>query len=519
MFTNPFYYEPSETCIAAATEVQKLLLAHAGDDFGREIADGKMFGVLIVKNKDGETSFLAGYSGQICGRSDWEGFVPAVFDYLQPDGYFKRHETLITAVNRQISAMENSQECQLAIAECKNIHNEAESAIDDFKQQIKTAKQKRDMKRLDSLSADEEKALIGESQFMKAELHRLKKHFSTLIAESEKKLSDINSRINSLKQQRRQMSDSLQNWLFSNFVMLNARGEQKNLIDIFHEYEGKIPPAGSGECCEPKLLQYAFMHNLKPISMAMFWWGKSPKQEIRHHLHYYPACNNKCKPILKWMLQGLEVAPNPLESDNDRQLEIIYEDEYIAVVNKPSGMLSVPGKSNRESVYSIMRHRYPDADSPLIVHRLDMDTSGIMIIARNIDAYRNLQQQFLHHEVKKQYVALLQKEITKQKGMINLPLRPDLNDRPRQLVDHELGKEAVTEYIKYGNNRIELFPHTGRTHQLRVHCAHSEGLDNPILGDPLYGEKADRLYLHAQHIIFRHPQTGKTMEFNIPAEF
>ena len=514
-FNNPFYYEPNQLCLKAVDEV-KTWIENADANFRLEIEQGKMFGVLIVENNK-ELGFIAGYSGQICGRSDWQYYVPAVFDYLQPDGYFKQHEAEISSINNEITLLEYSDDKIKAVADLQSACREAELETEKYKDYIKKVKAERPEN--EPLTQE----MIHQSQFMKAELHRIKKRYSSLIADKQTIIDNLNNEINILKQQRRQKSDKLQRWLFKQFIMLNGKGEQKDLIDIFYNYNDRhtIPPAGSGECCEPKMLQYAFSHNMRPISMAMFWWGKSPKEEIRHHLHFYPACNNKCKPILKWMLQGIDVEPNPLDSDDNRTLEIIYEDEDIAIVNKPAGMLSVPGKSNRQSVYSIMRNRYKgNTESPLIVHRLDMATSGLLIIARTMDAYLDIQRQFKQHQVHKKYVARLSKPHTNEKdGSISLPLRPDINDRPRQLVDHINGKEAITKYHFTTTDRVELYPQTGRTHQLRMHCAHNEGLANPIKGDELYGKKDERLYLHAEELTFIHPTTKKEVTFVHKAEF
>lgn len=515
IFNNPFYYEPDQLCLKAVEEV-KTWIGNAESNFRLEIEQGKMFGVLIVEHNN-ELGFIAGYSGQICGRSDWQEYVPAVFDYLQPNGYFKLHEEEISLINKDIASLEHCEDKKEAIANLQLSIAEAEQETEKYKKYIKAVKAERP----ENQPLTQE--MIRQSQFMKAELHRIKKRYASLIAEKQAILDNINSNINILKQERRQKSDKLQRWLFKQFRMLNSKGEQKDLIDIFYNYNNQhtIPPAGSGECCEPKMLQYAFSHNMRPISMAMFWWGKSPKEEIRHHLHFYPACNNKCKPILKWMLQGIDVEKNPLESEDNRSLEIIYEDDDIAIVNKPAGMLSVPGKSNRQSVYSIMRNRYKNnTESPLIVHRLDMATSGLLIIARTMDAYLDIQRQFKQHLIHKKYIACLSESHTKDNaGTISLPLRPDIDDRPRQLVDHINGKEAITKYHFTESDRVELYPQTGRTHQLRMHCAHKEGLSNPIKGDELYGKKDKRLYLHAEELTFIHPTTKKEVTFFQKADF
>ena len=534
---NPLDYEPHPLCMAACKELQGIL--ERKEEWRAEIDRGKMFGVLIVE-KDGKPAYLAAYSGQIGGKSDWPGFVPAVYDYLQPQGYFKTHESEITNINRAVDRMEKDSRMALAQEQIKILQKSRQKAISSFQQQMKTAKTLRDARRREgNLTSEEEQKLIKESQYMKAELRRLKKALAaktTLEEEVEAYQEDLIR----LKQLRKQLSDALQQWLFLQFRMLNPQGEAKTLLDIFADTSAKFPPAGSGECCEPKLLQYAYRHNLRPVQMAMFWWGESPKDEVRHHLHYYPACNGKCKPILKWMLPDIcnRTACAYLhnaDTASPSSIETIYEDEQIAVICKPAGLLSVPGKDAAPSVYSLMRQKYPQATSPLIVHRLDMATSGLMVIAKTDFAYRRLQDQFANHLVKKKYVAIVCGEVLPAKGTVSLPLSPDFLDRPRQTVNWENGKEAITEYeVQEELNRLQgetlcpqlphlrlnLYPHTGRTHQLRVHCAHRKGLNAPILGDPLYGnERASRLYLHAEAIRFRHPLSGEEMFFEKQANF
>lgn len=533
---NPFDYEPHPLCIQICKELQTYL--ENKKEWREEIDRGKMFGILIV-----EGGYLAAYSGQIGGRSDWDDFVPAVFDYLQPDGYFKTHEAEITHINESILRLEKDERMQKAQTLIADLLAQRQQAIAGFQEKMKEKKAQRDLRRKQgNLSAEEEQAMNKESQFMKAELRRLKKSLAektTLETEYE----DYQNNISRLKQLRKQLSDALQQWLFAQFRMLNAEGEEKDLLEIFRDTALEdqpnlsllskraalkmVPPAGSGECCEPKLLQYAFRHHLKPLQMAMFWWGESPKEEIRHHLQFYPACNGKCKPILRWMLPEVNTMLN--HASQPLTLETLYEDRELAVICKPAGMLSVPGKEpGFTSVYSIMRRKYPEATGPLIVHRLDMATSGLMVIAKTEFAYHRLQEQFASHQIQKKYVAIVcAKEGSIQpEGILSLPLMPDYLDRPRQIVNHEQGKEAITEYKVLGNEennqhlRLALYPHTGRTHQLRVHCAHREGLNAPILGDPLYGcEKAPRLYLHAESIRFTHPLSGKEIFIERKADF
>ncbi len=554
---NPFDYEPHPLCIQICKELQTYL--ENKKEWREEIDRGKMFGVLIVEkpsdiHEGRQLGYLAAYSGQIGGRSDWDDFVPAVFDYLQPDGYFKTHEAEITHINESILRLEKDERMQKARTLIADLLAQRQQTIAGFQEKMKEKKAQRDLRRKQgNLSAEEEQAMTKESQFMKAELRRLKKSLAektTLETEYE----DYQNNISRLKQLRKQLSDALQQWLFAQFRMLNAEGQEKDLLEIFRDTALEdqpnlsllskraalkmVPPAGSGECCEPKLLQYAFRHHLKPLQMAMFWWGESPKEEIRHHLQFYPACNGKCKPILRWMLPEVNTMLN--HASQPLTLETLYEDRELAVICKPAGMLSVPGKEpSVTSVYSIMRRKYPEATGPLIVHRLDMATSGLMVIAKTEFAYHRLQEQFASHQIQKKYIAIVcAKEGSIQpKGILSLPLMPDYLDRPRQIVNHEQGKEAITEYKvlgtagndvfgnkeNEGNNqhlRLALYPQTGRTHQLRVHCAHREGLNAPILGDPLYGcEKAPRLYLHAESIRFTHPLSGKEIFIERKADF
>ena len=543
---NPLDYQPHPLCIAVCKELQTYLSER--EDWREEIDKGKMFGVLIVENAQPASGapkigYLAAYSGQIGGRSDWDDFVPAVFDYLQPDGYFKTHEAEISGINQSIRKLEANTHMKEAKGLILQLQEERKHTIAAYQEKIKKAKAKRDARReAGSLNPEEEAEMVKESQFMKAELRRLKKSLSektSLETEYEAYQADILS----LKQLRKTLSDALQQWLFSQFRMQNHEGESKDLLEIFRDAALRdypqatiatsriaalkmVPPAGSGECCEPKLLQYAYSLGYKPLQMAMFWWGESPKEEIRHHLHFYPACNGKCKPILQWMLPASTFEPAAVDLSLYNKVETLYEDREIAVIHKPEGLLSVPGKDAAQpSVHALMRSKYPEATGPLIVHRLDMSTSGVMMIAKTEFAYHRLQKAFLNHQIQKKYVAIISGKDIPEKGIISLPLMPDYLDRPRQIVDHELGKEAITEYevlepVDDSHLRIALYPKTGRTHQLRVHCAHQEGLNAPILGDPLYGnEKAARLHLHAEEITFEHPLTGKKMTITRKADF
>ena len=540
VFPNPFYYEPSPLARLAVALLQQSL---------PELKEGKMFGVLIVEY-GGKLGYLQAYSGQLEGISD-DSFVPLVFDYLQPNGYFKIQEAEITALNHEIEVLKQSDDYEKAIKKIANLKVEAQQVVAEAQQKMVIAKRLRDERRKEKaiVSEDEQREMIRESQYMKAELHRTKKRYAALLQAAEAEVEAYNRKIAELKSTRKRKSDQLQRWLFSQFTFLNAQGERSDLLSIFRNYYllhspksvlathyaamGEqitlFPPSGTGECCEPKLLQYAFTHGMRPVEMAMFWWGEPPKTEIRQHGQFYPACNGKCKPLLTWMLKGMNVAANALEAESKQSIDIVYEDRDLAVIVKPSGMLTVPGRSKRQSVETILRQRWNDNDIPIIVHRLDMATSGLLVVARNRYAHKQLQAQFKERTIQKRYVALLSTDLLNRVGLpkegtISLPLCTDAVDRPRQIVDKNKGKTAITHYKIVGKTplhdsyyseavKVELRPVTGRTHQLRVHCAHSEGLACSILGDTLYGKRADRLYLHAEYLAFTHPTTGKPLSF------
>lgn len=525
-FTYPFCYTPHPLCILAAKEVQSYLTRQTA--WKDELRQGKMFGVLIVQTEHGETGYLAAFSGILAGKNLHPFFVPPVYDLLQPQGFFKIEEENISSINRNIRQLENDKAYAALSAELARTIQSAEDILATAKAQLKEAKTAREQRRKEKeLNAQEEAELIRESQFQKAEYKRLERSWKARITTLQTQTEDWERRISALKSERKTRSAALQQKLFEQFGMLNYRGEVKNLCEIFGQTVHKTPPAGAGECAAPKLLQQAYLHGWKPIAMAEFWWGDSPKTEIRHHGHYYPACKGKCEPILQHMLQGLQVEENPMLKRMQvpsKNLEIVYEDPWLSVINKPAGILSVPGKEDAVSVYSLMREQYPEADGPLTVHRLDMATSGLMLIAKTKRVHQNLQAQFKNRLVRKRYVALLEGVVPKDKGTVDLPLCLNPLDRPRQMVHTEHGKPAITDYqvlerLDGKRTRIAFYPRTGRTHQLRIHAAHPLGLHCPIIGDELYGEKADRLYLHAEYLEFTHPITGETVRITKEAEF
>lgn len=522
-------YVTHPLCQLAAEEAQGYIASV--ETWQDEIARGKMFGVLVAEDNDGTLGFLAAFSGLLADRNDWPYFVPAVFDFQQPDGYFKQEEARISAISKQIRLLEESPQLSEIRTTLNQCEEDREKDIDAWKSTMERAKERRDAirRRLadhpteaadGTLPTEEE--MTRESQWMKAELKRKRRHHEAALSAIRTKADALEKEIKELRSLRRKKSETLQHWLFEHFMMLNSRGETRDLLSIFSETSLKEPPSGAGECCAPKLLQYAFAHHLRPVCMAEFWWGASPAGEIRQHLHYYPACRGKCQPILSYMLQGLDVEPNPFEQAIDTIPDIIYEDDALMVVNKPAGMLTVPGKNGGSSVWDFCKSHCQTADGPMIVHRLDMATSGLLVVAKTKAVHQNLQKQFLHHTVEKNYTAQLDHPLpptTPRSGTIRLPLRPSLLDRPHQVVDMSHGKTAITQYEMLTDVLVSLTPLTGRTHQLRIHCAHHDGLGVPIKGDTLYGQADERLCLHAGSLCFEHPITGKRITFTCPIPF
>ena len=524
LFTWPFHYVPHPLSLIAAEELQQYLASR--QDWSEEMALGKMFGVLVVEDRSGELGFLAAFSGNLASSNNHEYFVPAVYDMLQPEEFFCREEREISAINKRIAELTQSKSYTLAKHNLEATKLDSERRLEERKQQLTERKMERHKRRNEG---EDNATLILESQRDNADMQRLKRELKATIAQSQAQFEALNQEVAKLKQERSQRSAALQNQLFEQFRMVNARGEVKNLCELFAPTPQRIPPAGAGECSAPKLLQYAYLNGYKPIAMAEFWQGASPRGEVRHHGAFYPACIGKCKPILMHMLEGLQVEPNPLESIKPTEPCILLEDNYLVVVNKPCGMLSVEGKSGVRSVEQWARERYPEIDSPMIVHRLDQSTSGILLLAKDKDTHKALQEQFIKHTISKCYTAVVEGVITPKQGRIELPMRLDYDNRPRQMVAAD-GKPAVTEYkvLNYEDNRTRIifYPITGRTHQLRLHSAHSEGLNAPIVGDNIYGRECNtdlqnghRLLLHASRLEFTHPATEQRITIDCPPEF
>jgi len=535
-FTYPFCYDAHSLAKKAASQVQDFLnLSYDNEhNFGIDpehegLVIGKMFGVLVVKNSQDELGFLAAYSGKLAQGKQHPYFVPPVYDVFQENGMYLNEVKNVSAVNETIEELEQDATFISLQQQLYEVQKMADAEISVLKNQLKLSKKDRKKRRV-----------AGEQNLSPADLESL---FETLRNESLKQqyelrvvtakwqekldvfLNDINAhqlKIDQLKETRKTLSAQLQRQLFESYKFLNANKEWKSLLTIFTEELDLMPPAGAGECAAPKLLQYAYMHNLQPITMAEFWWGQSPKSEIRKHGEFYPACRGKCVPILGFMLDGLSVDDNPLENNpaDGKEMQIVFEDEEVLVINKPAEFLSVPGRYVKDSVQTRIQQQYKDA---ILVHRLDQGTSGIILVAKNYDSYVNLQKQFTKRTVTKRYLAILNGVLEKNSGVIDLPLRVDLDNRPQQMVCYEYGRPSQTKFeiskVENGLTYIHFYPITGRSHQLRVHSAHPAGLNIPILGDDLYGNKNERLFLHAEYLEFDHPKTQERLAFTVPAAF
>lgn len=526
-FNNPFSYTPHPLCVSAAEAVRRVVAANPL--WRDEAAHGKMFGVLVVQDACGRLGFLAAFSGLFAGCNEHDYFVPPVFDFLAPNGYFKREERVISSINHKIASLKSSEAYLSAVAALEHVERERDKALAAEREAMREGKAAREARRAEgTLSPDEEERLLNESRFAKAEYKRNVKRWDEKVAALKAAVASYDEQVTAMKNERKRRSAALQQWLFDNFVLLDSTGERRSLSHIFADTPQGVPPAGAGECAAPKLLQYAFINGLRPLAMAEFWMGVSPVGEVRRDGCFYGSCTSKCKPILSFMLGRMDVDPSPQEAAAlcAEDIEIFYEDDFLMVVNKPSGMLSVPGIVGGVSVEEHLQNAFPASDIR-VVHRLDMATSGLLLVAKSVDVFSALQREFAMRRVEKRYIALLDGTIATAKGEISLPLLADYDNRPRQMVDYCHGKEALTRYeviekIVYDGRectKVAFYPVTGRTHQLRVHAAHAAGLNTPIVGDELYGSTDKRLMLHAEYLKFTHPVTGEVVEFTAAADF
>ncbi|NML21383.1 RluA family pseudouridine synthase [Pseudoflavitalea sp. G-6-1-2] len=537
-FTFPFYYEPHPLTKLAAAELQQYLQTQADLDhnFGLSknqdgMVIGKMFGVLVVQDAQDKLAYLSAFSGKLAGSNDHPKFVPPVFDMLAENSFFLKEIAVINSINAQIKDLESNETYQRLKYDLQASAAQSKQEIDHLRQQLKSNKDNRkklrDKHRPDLSEQDFElfeADLIKQSLFDKHQLKLLSDKWEQTLSEQRSALSQYDADLDVLRNDRKERSAILQQQLFEQYAFLNKDGKSKSLQDIFSLTPFGKPPAAAGECATPKLLQFAFANGLKPIAMAEFWWGASPKSEIRKHQQFYPACTGKCKPILAHMLEGIPMDENPflLTPEANSQLEIVYEDDSFVVVNKPEGLRSVPGVDIDDSVYSRLKHSLGETE-PLMIHRLDMDTSGLLVVAKTPQAHKHIQRQFLQRNISKRYRALLSKAIDASEGEIDLPLAPDLYNRPRQLVCFETGKKSITRWKLVerfaDTTKVDFWPLTGRTHQLRMHAAHQQGLNAPIVGDDLYGTAAKRMCLHAAYLEFTHPKTKEKISFEVPENF
>lgn len=537
-FTFPFCYEPHPLARLAAEELMDYLQSVALPDhnFGLNPqqpgpAIGKMFGVLLVQTPENRIGYLCGFSGKLAGTNQHPRFVPPVFDMLTENSFFLREEAVLNSLNHEIEQLEAHPDFLRLKEELASLLRLTEEETTALKKRLKENKEDRRQQRearkpllspagCTALEEELVRQSLADKRLLQHTVQEYNRQAETLTS----RIQAFEERIEALRKQRREKSAQLQEELFSQYSFLNRHGVPKSLGAIFRETVYGKPPAAAGECATPKLLQYAFRKGYTPLAMAEFWWGTSPRSEIRKHRQFYPACTGKCEPILKHMLEDIPLDDNPLlhNPGSDKALHVVYEDEHFIVIDKPAGLLSVPGIHIEDSVYSRLKTRWLNRE-PLIIHRLDMATSGLLVVARTKEAHKHIQRQFLKRTVVKRYTALLAGEPPGTNGEIHLPLRGDFDDRPRQLVCFEHGKKAVTRWelisTQNGLSKVHFYPLTGRTHQLRMHAAHQLGLNAPIVGDDLYGTAADRLYLHAAYLEFTHPVTRERLRFESEEAF
>ena len=538
-FNFPFYYDPHPLALLAAQELQEYIKNYPNwtNCFGFNIEAppielGKMFGVLVVKNAHNELGYLRAFSGKIIDTSVWAGFVPPLFDIFEKGNKFDQVSKQVVKLTDEFEALQADPKYSEAKQRLSDQIKTNEEVLKKEKQDLKEAQRKRKLLRIEvepKVSPEEfeklKKIQNQESLNLKFIYKEYGEYLKNKLIPLQQCVDDFETKIDSAKTKRKELSLHVQNWLFDKYNFVNIKGEYKNVVDIFKTTILEIPPSGAGDCAAPKLLQYAFLNDLKPIALAEFWWGRSPGSAVRKHGNFYPCCRGKCEPILGHMLKGMDVDENPMLINPalGKNLEYVHEDEVMAIVNKPAEFLSVPGKTISDSVQERVKEKFQDATGPLVVHRLDMSTSGLILIAKTKEVHKMLQSQFLKRTIKKRYIAVLDGIVKEDSGFVDLPLRVDLDNRPCQIVCFEHGKTSRTkwEVIERKNNqtRVYFYPITGRTHQLRVHAAHQDGLNAPIVGDDLYGKRANRLHLPAELIEFEHPVSGETIKVQVDPEF
>ena len=535
-FTYPFFYQPHPLTEAAAKELQSFLLKGTlVHNFGMGaheslIEQGKMFGVLVVNDSSGNLGWLAAYSGKLSEEPQGY-FVPPVADIHAAQSFYKKGEAELNDMSAAIAALEQDSKRKAQKKALQDRLDEINEHLRKGRATLKEAKKARQKYREAVRPTISEEDFEGICERLASESIQGQlafKHSSKeWLAEQEalvEKLDQFDTDIRDLKEERRLKSNALQREIFDHYTFLNANGESQVLSACFPDFDLRHPPSGSGDCCAPKLLQYAYKNELKPLALGEFWWGNAPDKEIRQHAYFYPSCASRCRPILGHMLQGLEVEENPLLTyGQDKPMPVVYEDEDLVVVNKPAGLLSVPGVEIEDSALTRIKNRYPNATGAILLHRLDMSTSGLLMFTLNPKANKRMQRQFIKRQVQKTYIADISGLVAEEQGVIRLPLAPDYYDLPRQMVCHKTGKASETHWSVLqrfkSSTRLALKPITGRTHQLRVHCAHPEGLGLSIIGDELYGIIGQRLHLHAHQLEFTHPTTKEIIRIEAPIDF
>lgn len=483
--------------------------------------EGKMYGVLLVELPGGNQGVLKAFSGLLNGCSEVRGWVPAIPGRDRISLAEALTLSQLSSLNQALVQLQQVPEQQ----QYETLKNEFAERLQVMSLTHQQRQQKRQEQRqiLEKILAGKEletalEALNEESRQDGIEKRKFKRQRDQILQPLQQVLETAEKRRRELKQQRRVLSRQLQAEMNQAYYLTNFAGQSLSL----HQLSLNALPTGTGDCCAPKLLHYAATQGLKPLAMAEFWWGSSDQGKISGQ--FYEACSERCQPIMGFLLSGLSPIEAPLAVS---QLSIIYEDEWLIAVNKPAGLLSVPGRyqQTQDSVLSRLRYQFKDGINIMAVHRLDEDTSGILLFSRDRQTHRQLSQQFQQRQVHKVYEALLSGQLTRTEGTLNLPLWGDPNNRPYQQVHWEHGKPSITHFqvIAQENpyTRVEFIPLTGRTHQIRVHAANARGLGMPIVGDRLYGDNPlkDRLYLHARDLSFEHPQLNQTIHLHLPTPF
>lgn len=484
------------------------------------LREGKMYGVLLVESSAGSQIVLKAFSGLLNGKGQLVGWVAPIAG--REKVAIEESITLSKLATIKQELIELS-EIPERLEYAKKLQ-EYESEFQVLRDRHQVSKQARQLKR--TLNNPNLEELDRESQLEKMVRRDFKRDRNLILQPLKDAIAVADSKMQILKKQRRELSRTLQTQMHNAYVLTNFAGETRSLRELITE--GAMP-TGMGDCCAPKLLHYAATHDLMPLAMAEFWWGNPSFDGYKIQGEFYGACVERCQPLMGFLLSGRRspTAPNMFASLAKQDLQIIYEDEYLIAIAKPAGLLSVPGRylDTQDSVLSRLRQALGE-DKPLYpVHRLDRQTSGILLLARDLDSLRDLSDQFAKRKIHKVYEALLSGKIAKERGTINLPLWSNPENRPFQQVDFERGKPSITEFRLLGDqenySRIEFMPLTGRTHQLRVHSADPRGLGITILGDRLYGcaTATARLHLHARELTFTHPRSQKILHLQIPVPF